>query len=94
MDERLTARLHKVTMVNRKNMQITGVVDVVSFDVQEVLLETAAGMLHIKGEELHVKSLNVDKGEIEVDGTIHSFSYSEVTSFKKKSESMISRMFK
>lgn len=94
MDERMTARVHKVNMVNRKNMQITGVMEVISFDVQEVLLETGAGMLHIKGEDLHVKNLNVDKGEVEVDGTVHSFSYSEVSSFKKKSESMISRMFK
>ncbi len=94
MEERQSARIHKLSMVNRKNLQIGGVVEVVSFDAKEVLLETSVGMLSIKGEGLHVKNLNVDKGEVDVDGTVNEMVYSEVTSFKNKSESMLKRMFK
>lgn len=87
-------RTHKVTMSNRRTCSITGVNDVLSFDVHEILLETEQGMLMIKGQEMHVSRLSLDKGEVDVDGRIDSFTYSDVAGAPGKSESLLSRLFR
>ena len=56
----LNRKTHKVSMNNRRNVSITGVNDVLSFDVKEVLLETELGMLMMKGSDLHVSRLMLD----------------------------------
>lgn len=85
---------HKLTVTNRGLLSATGVSDVISFDVKEVLLETGKGMLTIKGQDLHVKRLTLEKGEVDIEGTIDGVSYSEVHSAAKSGESFLSRMFK
>ena len=65
-----------------------------SFDENEIILETDQGMLMIKGNELHVNRLTLDKGEVDVDGRIDSFTYSEQSSLGSKGESLLSRLFK
>ncbi len=92
-DLNAAARAHKLTMLNRKNSTITGVNDVLSFDVHEILLETEQGMLMIKGDDLHVSRLTLDKGEVDVEGKIDSFTYSDVTNAAKKGESLLNRLF-
>ena len=67
--------------------------DVIAFDMNEVLLETELGMLMIKGKDLHVNKLNLEKGEVDIDGTIDSLTYSEVSDYSKKGESLIKRLF-
>lgn len=87
-------RQHKLVLNCRKDCSITGVVDVLSFDVNEILLETEQGMLMIKGNDLHVSRLTLEKGEIDVEGRMDSFSYSEVTSYSKTNEPFLTRLFK
>lgn len=94
MEERIQTRSHKMLVQNRGTANITGVKDVVSFDVNEVLLETELGMLTIRGKELHVSRLTVEKGEIDIDGRIDSFSYSDNTPASKSAQSFVSRLFK
>ncbi len=89
-----TARMHKVTMTNRKTCTINGVNDVLSFDVHEILLETEQGMLMIKGDDLHVNRLTLDKGEVDVDGKIDSFTYSDVAGSGQKAESLLAKLFR
>ena len=88
------ARVHRVTMTNRRNCTINGVNDVLSFDVHEILLETEQGMLMIKGDELHVSRLSLDKGEVDVDGQIDSFTYSDAGVSAKGNESLLARLFR
>jgi sporulation protein YabP len=88
------SRMHKVSMTNRRLCIINGVKDVISFDVQEVLLETEQGMLQIKGEDLHVSRLTLERGEIDIDGRIDSFIYSEQGNSGLKKESFFERMFR
>lgn len=90
----LNKRAHKISLNNRRNLSIGGVVDVLSFDVKEVLLETELGMLMIKGADLHIERLTLDKGEVDVEGKIDSLTYSEQDSFVKKSESFFGKLFK
>lgn len=93
-DLNATARMHKVTMTNRRSCTLTGVNDVLSFDIHEVLLETEQGMLMIKGDDLHVSRLTLDKGEVDVDGKIDSFTYSDVSGVGHKGESLLAKLFR
>ena len=79
---------------NRRTGSITGVTDVISFDIAEVLLETELGMLQIKGADLHVNRLSLEKGEIDLEGRIDSIQYSEISDFKKSGESLLNRLFR
>lgn len=85
---------HKLMLTNRRACTINGVNDVLSFDVNEILLETEQGMLMIKGNELHVSRLSLEKGEVDIDGRIDSFTYSETSGYSAKAESLFTRLFK
>jgi len=85
---------HKLQLTDRESMTVTGVRDVLSFDVSEVLLETTMGMLCIRGSDLHVKRLTLDKGEVDVDGKIDSMTYSQGSSGKRQGESLLARLFR
>lgn len=92
MDEKQTGRAHKVTIADRNSGTISGVSDVLSFDVNEVLLETDMGMLMVKGQELHVKRLTLEKGEVDIEGQIDSLTYS--SGGGNKNESLLGRLFR
>ena len=94
MEEKQTAGAHKVTINGRHSGTISGVSDVLSFDVNEILLETEQGMLLIKGNDLHVKKLTLEKGEVDIEGKIDSFTYSELISEHRGGESWIGRLFR
>ena len=52
-------------------------------------------MLMIRGSELHVSRLTLEKGEVDIDGRIDSLTYSEQTaSTGSKAESLLSRLFR
>ena len=87
-------RAHKITLLNRRTCNLTGVNDVLSFDVNEIILETDQGMLMIKGSELHVNRLTLDKGEVDVEGKIDSFTYSDAGGSGHKGESFLTKLFR
>ena len=82
-----------MVLEGRKSCRLQGVVDALSFDENAVLLETVDGMLMIRGAELHVSKLNLERGEVDVDGRVDSFVYTEKTSFAKKGEGLLTRLF-
>lgn len=67
---------HKLILQNRKSGSFTGVTDVVNFDANEIILDTELGRLTIKGKELHVNRLDLQKKEVEIDGTVDMLQYS------------------
>lgn len=73
---------------------VTGVLDVLSFDLNEILLETEQGMLMVKGTDLHVNRLTVEKGEVDLSGNIDSIAYSNVSQAGKSSENFLSKLFR
>ncbi len=93
---RAGTQAHKLIMTNRRTCIMTGIRDVISFDVHEILLETEQGMLTIKGNELHVSRLMLDKGEVDIDGQIDSLTYSESkgAGIGAKGESLLTRIFR
>lgn len=94
MEQNTISKAHKFTVENRKKTALTGIKDVVAFDVNQVLLESTMGMILIKGEDLKVTRLSIDKGEVDVEGHVDSFTYSEVKAYGEKGKSLIKRMFK
>ena len=88
MEEKIKQRRsHRLNMEDRKRLEMTGISDVISFDLNKILLETDYGVVTVKGDNLHVNRLSVEKGELDIDGSIQSLEYSEVSSFGKKGES-------
>ncbi|MFI3212438.1 MAG: sporulation protein YabP [Eubacteriales bacterium] len=90
----LKQKPHKIILSSRKSCGISGVTDVLSFDVSEILLETEQGMLMIRGNDMHVNRLTLDKGEVDIDGKIDSLTYSEINSFVAKGETLFTKLFK
>lgn len=66
---------HSVVINDRKNMNITAVDDVISFDENTIVLGSGAGVISIDGEGLHIRKMSVETGEIGVEGKINSLSY-------------------
>ena len=66
----------------------------VSFDENAVVLDTDMGLLTIKGKELHVSRLTLEKGEVDIEGTIDSMVYSSNEALRKSGESLFTRLFK
>lgn len=68
---------HKLTLNERRQLTMTGVTEVVSFDETQVVLKTSLGTLIVQGQELHLKTLSLDGGQVAVDGQIAAFAYEE-----------------
>ena len=68
---------HSVILENRKAVTATGVSNVDSFDEQTIVAYTDLGELVVKGKNLHINKLNVETGELTLDGEISSLSYAE-----------------
>ena len=95
MEEKIKQRRsHRLNMEDRKRLEMTGISDVISFDLNKILLETDYGVVTVKGDNLHVNRLSVEKGELDIDGSIQSLEYSEGSSFGKKGESFFSRLMR
>lgn len=69
---------HKLTLNERKNLTMTGVTEVVSFDDCAVVLRTSLGTLVVQGRELQLKTLSLDGGQVAVDGSISALIYEEL----------------
>ena len=94
MEERVMQKNHKLVVNNRKTSMVTVVIDVLSFDLNEILLETEQGMMMVKGTDLHVNRLSLEKGEVDLSGNIDSISYSDVHAGAKQGENLLSKLFR
>ena len=95
MEEKIGSnRQHKLILQNRGKGNITGICDVVSFDENEIVLDTEMGLLTIRGKELHVKRLTLEKGELDLEGQVDSLNYSSNAALKRSGDSFLNRLFK
>ena len=76
-DERNREMPHTVILEGREKLSISGVVDVQSFDEDQVLLETVRGMLVVRGQGLHVERLQLEAGELIVEGEVGCLEYDD-----------------
>lgn len=84
---------HDVIMRGRKLLDITGVKQVESFDNEEFLLETVMGFLAIKGQNLQMKNLDVEKGIVSIKGKIFDLVYLD-EQHGEKAKGFFSKLFR
>ena len=80
MEEKELQMPHRMTLDQRNKLSVTGVSEVVSFDDTAVVLRTQMGMLVIQGQQLQMKTLSLDGGQVAVEGTVSSLHYEETRS--------------
>lgn len=85
--------MQNLVLENREKLSISGVLDVLSFDDQIVIVETELGLLTIKGENLKINKLSIDTEEVIVEGEIINLGYSEKDD-EKKGGSFLNKIFK
>lgn len=85
--------MQNIVLENREKLSISGVLDVLSFDDQIVILETDLGLLTVKGENLKINKLSIDTEEVIVEGEIYNLSYSE-KDVEKKGTGFLNKIFK
>lgn len=85
---------HGITISERKNIQVTGVKKIESFDNEEFFMETTLGYLVIKGSSLEIIKLDTYQGNVSIKGKIDSMTYIEDNVKKDKESSLINKLFK
>ena len=91
IDERKTINtgvIQNIILENRQKLSISGVLDVLSFDDQVVILETELGLLTVKGENIRINKLSIDTSEVIVEGDISSLNYSDNKNAEKNKGSL------
>lgn len=87
--EPMTGGAHKLSLDERKQLSVSGVTEVESFDEQTVVLHTSCGDLIIRGEGLHMQTLSINGGQVAVDGQIDSLVYEQ----SRHSVGLLARLF-
>ena len=88
-----SAQSHKLTMIDRGHIEITGVIEVISFDNEMIELETTEGAVRFTGTDLHVKRLTLERGEVDLEGRIKEIVYHE-SQKGKTAGGILSRLFR
>ncbi|MDD3453098.1 MAG: sporulation protein YabP [Bacilli bacterium] len=94
MDKDIIGTNHSITINERKNIIITGVKKIDSFDNEEFLLETNMGYIIIKGNELEIIKLDTYQGNVSIKGLINSLTYMDNIHKKDKEDNVFSKLFK
>lgn len=68
---------HCLTLNERRQLSVTGVTEVVSFEDTAVILKTSLGTMIVQGRDLQLKTLSVDGGQVAVEGTVCAIGYEE-----------------
>ena len=83
---------HTLNMEERERVRIGGVMEVLSFDEDGIMMETTCGLLLLKGTGMHIGKLDLEAGDVVVDGSIDSMTYSDGTLAEK--HSILGRLFR
>ncbi len=92
-DQSISNYNHSINILERKNIVVTGVKKIESFDDTEFLMETVMGYLALKGEGLELLKLDTMQGNVSIKGLLKSFTYLD-DNMKKDKDSIISKLFK
>lgn len=87
-----TEAVHKLNMTGRSWVEVTGVTEVISFDSEQIQLETTQGAVKFSGEGLHVKRLSLERGEADLEGKINEILYFK-SSQEKSAGGVLRRLF-
>lgn len=85
---------HGISISERKNIMITGVKKIDSFDNQEFIMETTLGYLVIKGEDLEIIKLDTYQGNVSIKGRVDALTYLDENNKKEKDNTLLTKLFK
>lgn len=85
---------HGISLLERKNLVVTGVKKIENFDSEQFLLETIMGFMVIKGSDLELIKLDTLQGNVTIKGNVNSLTYVDDNSKKDKENSIFNRLFK
>lgn len=83
VDDKTPNWRHQLTLIDREEMTVDGVLNLGSYDEREIVMETEQGILQIKGDSLNIKQLNLEKGSIIIEGVVKMLSYDDEPRAKK-----------
>ena len=92
MQDKTIKQNHNIILENRKNLSISGITDVDSFDEREIILYTQLGELTIQGRELHIDAMSVETGDMTITGDIWALIYGDKD--KKSPISALGKLFR
>ena len=78
----------------RKKLQVTGINKIESLNNEEFLIDTKMGLLLIEGTNLVMQQLDIEKGQIWIEGTINSLGYIDKENKKKEKNNIFGKIFK
>lgn len=91
-EEKKRTGRHTLSMEEREKVRIGGVLEVLSFDEEGIMMETTCGLLMLRGAGMHIGKLDLDAGDVIVDGSIDSITYSDGTLAEK--HSILGKLFR
>ncbi len=83
-------RKHSITVNDRGYISLTGIEEVLSFDENNIVMQSTMGQITLDGSTLNIVKLNLENGEVDIEGKLDAFYYME----QRKSSSVFSRLFK
>ncbi|NLY86551.1 MAG: sporulation protein YabP [Tissierellia bacterium] len=89
-ENRVRYRNQNIMVEDRENMTVTGVEQVESFNENTIILNTIKGGMIIKGENLNISKLNLDDGNVKIQGKINGINYSN----KETPKNIMGKLFK
>lgn len=92
--EVISSYTHGISLVERKNLVITGIKKIENFDMEQFLIETSMGFIMVKGEELELIKLDTIQGNVSIRGKVSGINYLEENVKKSKENSIFNRLFK
>lgn len=88
------SRVQNIILENRERLNVSGVIDVESFNDECIIVETELGILVIRGEDLRINKLNIDNSELSIEGYISTCEYSDRDGSKSRGLGFLGKMFK
>ncbi len=75
---------HSLSLIDRKEIKITGVSRIISFDDSYVTLSSVLGDIDVSGRDMKVDALDLESGYALISGEICGINYIEDSTKKKK----------
>lgn len=88
------SKVQNLYIENRHKISITGVLEVISFNDESVIIDTELGILIIRGDNLKINKLNVESSELSIEGDFYCCEYDDKDSGRSKGSGFFARMFK
>lgn len=93
MEEKVPGK-HRLTLQDRELLEISGVTNVDKFTESEILIDTVRGTLSIKGEKMHMKQLNLEVGNITIEGMIKQLTYAEDVKERERARGILQKLLR